>query len=406
MTTETTRESRPAREAASEPRPLPLTRSCPFTPPAELTALREREPLSRVANPDGTTGWLVTDYALARKVLSDPRFSARQELMSSPLTDRRFEPAMPGGFLFLDPPEHTRYRKLLTGRFTVRRMRRLEARVEEVTDRQLTLLRAQGRGADLVEHFALPIPSLMICELLGVPYEDHEFFQSRAVAIFRLVQDPEEASAAYSALRTYLLDLVRRRREEPADDILSELVTGGDLTDDELIGMALLLLLAGHETTANMIAMGAFALLSHPGQAELLREDPSLIDGAVEELLRYLSIMHVGLLRAALEDVELAGRVIGEGDTVTVSVAAANRDPEKFGPSEDLDITRPATGHVAFGHGIHQCLGQQLARIEMRIGVNSLLREFPGLRLDVPVLEVPVRTDMGVHGVHRLPVTW
>ncbi|MEV5645808.1 cytochrome P450 [Streptomyces flaveolus] len=406
MTTETTRESRPTGGPAHEPRPLPLARTCPFTPPTELTDLRGREPLSRIANPDGSTGWLVTDYALARKVLSDPRFSARQELMSSPLTDRAFEPAMPGGFLFMDPPEHTRYRKLLTGQFTVRRMRRLEARVEEVTAHQLARLRAQGPGADLVEHFALPIPSLMICELLGVPYEDHEFFQSRAVAIFRLVQDPEEAAAAYAGLRTYLLDLVRRRREEPADDILSDLVAGGDLTDDELIGMALLLLLAGHETTANMIAMGTFALLSHPGQLALLREEPSLIDGAVEELLRYLSIMHVGLLRAALEDVELAGHVIGKGDTVTVSVAAANRDPEKFGPSEDLDITRPATGHVAFGHGIHQCLGQQLARIEMRIGINGLLREFPGLRLDVPVSEVPVRKDMGVLGVHRLPVTW
>ncbi|MEU6474758.1 cytochrome P450 [Streptomyces massasporeus] len=406
MTTESARESGPAAGPALQPRPLPLTRSCPFTPPAELTDLRGREPLSRVANPDGTTGWLVTDYALARKVLSDPRFSARQELMSSPLTDRAFEPAMPGGFLFMDPPEHTRYRKLLTGQFTVRRMRSLEARVEEVTGHQLARLRAQGPGADLVEHFALPIPSLMICELLGVPYEDHEFFQSRAVAIFRLVQDPQEAAEAYAGLRTYLLDLVRRRRKEPADDILSELVAGGDLSDDELIGMALLLLLAGHETTANMIAMGTFALLSHPGQLALLRRDPSLIDGAVEELLRYLSIMHVGLLRAALEDVELAGCVIGKGDTVTVSVAAANRDPQKFGPSEDLDITRAATGHVAFGHGIHQCLGQQLARIEMRIGINALLREFPGLRLDAEVGEVPVRKDMGVLGVHRLPVSW
>ncbi|GAA1918582.1 cytochrome P450 [Streptomyces durmitorensis] len=406
MTTETTRESHPARDTADEPRPIPLTRSCPFAPPAELTALREREPLSRIANPDGTTGWLVTDHALARKVLGDPRFSARQELMSSPLTARRAEPAMPGGFLFMDPPQHTRYRKLLTGQFTVRRMRRLEARVEEVTERQLSLLRAQGKGADLVEHFALPVPSLMICELLGVPYEDHEFFQSRAVAIFRLVQDPEESGAAYAALRTYLLDLVRRRRGEPADDILSDLVTGSDLTDDELIGMALLLLLAGHETTANMLAMATFALLSHPGQLTLLREDPSLIGGAVEELLRYLSIMHVGLPRAALEDVELADRVIAQGDTVTVSVAAANHDPRKFGPADGLDITRSATGHVAFGHGIHQCLGQQLARIEMRIGINGLLREFPGLRLDVPVCEVPVRSDMGVFGVHRLPVTW
>ncbi|MEV3914142.1 cytochrome P450 [Streptomyces canus] len=406
MTIDAARIDAQGTEAAGTPQPLPLTRTCPFTPPAELTRLREQEPVSPLAHPDGTVGWLVTEHALAKQVLTDSRFSARSELQHSPVLDQEPQAAMPGGFIFMDPPDHTRYRKLLTGQFTVRRMRQLEARVQEITDQQLAMMREKGPGADLVADFALPIPSLMICELLGVPYEDHDFFQKNSSAIFELAQNPEEVGQAFGALHVYLGELLQRKRAEPTGDLLSSLAAESDLSDVELIGVALLLLVAGHETTANMLSLGTFALLRHPDQFRLLREKPELVDGAVEELLRYLSIMHVGLIRAALEDVEVGGRLIRAGETVTVSMAAANRDPKKFGASEDLDITRNAGGHLAFGHGIHQCLGQQLARIEMRIGFTGLLREFPDLRLAIPASEVPLRSDMGIYGVHRLPVTW
>ncbi|MFF1716132.1 cytochrome P450 [Streptomyces sp. NPDC058268] len=397
-----------SRQEAADARSLPMSRECPFTPPAELGRLRAEEPVSPLAYPDGSVGWLVTDHTLAKAVLTDGRFSARGELQRSPVPYglAEPEPARPGGFIFMDPPDHTRYRKHLTGQFTVRRMKLLEARIEEITDQRLAAMRKNGPTAELVGDFALPIPSLVICELLGVPYEDHDFFQRNSSSIFDLGQSVEEIQQAFGALVGYLAELLGRKRAQPTDDLLSNLAAGSDLNDEELIGVALLLLVAGHETTANMIALGTFALLRHPEQLQLLRDDPSLMDNAVEELLRYLSIMHVGLVRAALEDVELGGRTVKAGEVVTVSVSAANRDPQKFDLPEELSITTPANGHLAFGHGIHQCLGQQLARIEMRIAYKGLLREFPGLRLAVPADEVPMRSDMSIYGVHRLPVTW
>ncbi|MFC9648659.1 MULTISPECIES: cytochrome P450 [unclassified Streptomyces] len=392
----------------SAARPLPLERTCPFTPPAELGRLREQDPVSPLAYPDGSVGWLVTDHALAKSVLTDNRFSARGELQRSPVPYglAEPEPARPGAFIFMDPPEHTRYRKQLTGQFTVRRMKLLEARIEEITAQRLAAMRQGGNSAELVADFALPIPSLVICELLGVPYEDNDFFQRHSSAIFDLGQSVEEIQQAFGALVGYLSELLARKRARPTDDLLSGLVSGSDLNDEELIGIVLLLLVAGHETTANMLALGTFALLRHPDQLRLLRDRPELTDNAVEELLRHLSIMHVGLVRAALEDVELGGRTVRAGEVVTVSVTAANHDPKKFPTPQRLDITAPANGHLAFGHGIHQCLGQQLARIEMRIGFRELLREFPQLRLAVPAEDIPMRSGMSIYGVHRLPVTW
>jgi cytochrome P450 len=390
------------------PGSLPTARTDPFTLPAELTRLREQEPISRLAYPDGTIGWLVTEHALAKQVLTDQRFSARGELQRSPVPCgvTEPEPARPGAFIFMDPPEHTRYRKHLTGLFTVRRMNVLEARIKEITDEHIAAMRRHGSPVDLVSEFTLPIPSLVICELLGVPYESHDVFQHNSSAIFAIDQPPEQLQQAFGVLVGMLLELIQRKRAEPGDDLLSGLATGSDLTDEELIGIALLLLVAGHETSANMIALGTFALLRHPDQLRLLRDDPSLINSAVEELLRYLTIMHVGLIRAALEDVEVGGRLVRAGEVVTVSVAAANHDPKKFARPDELDITAAAAGHLAFGHGIHQCLGQQLARIEMRVAYDALLRAFPTLRLAVPADEVPVRDDMSIYGVHSLPVAW
>ncbi|MEU8270353.1 cytochrome P450 [Sphaerisporangium sp. NPDC049002] len=390
--------------------PLPTTRApgCPFDPPPELTELREKHPVSPMLFPDGHVGWLVTSHALTRAVLADPRFSARAELLHFPLpgptatAERR--PAPPGIFTQTDPPEHTRYRHLLTGQFTVRRMRRLTGRIEEITADHLDAMERHGPPVDLMEAFALPIPSLVICELLGVPYSDRELFQEQSTALMRLDNSPQEMFAAYTALREFMGELVLAKRAKPTDDLLSGL-TAGPLTDEELTNIGFTLLGAGHETTANMLSLGAFALLRHPDQLAVLRADPDGVDEAVEELLRYLSIIPC-TVRVALEDVELGGQVIKEGQTVTVSVPAANRDPDRFPHPDTLDLHRSASGHVAFGHGIHQCIGQQLARIEMRVGYPALFDRFPTLRLAVPPEEVPLRTDMLIYGVHSLPVTW
>jgi cytochrome P450 len=397
-------------ETLSAPKPLPIARIHPFDPPEVLAKLREEEPLSRLAFPDGHVGWLVTNHALSRAVLADNRFSTRQELRHIPmkhaLANEPRRPADPGMFIRMDPPDHTKYRRLLTGQFTVRRMRQLEPRIAEITTERLDAMEAAGPPADLVEAFSLPIPSLVICELLGVPYTDRERFQRHTRVALNMNSSTEQAIGAFMALKEYFAELVTWKRAHEADDLLSGLIEGGELDDQELAGVAFLLLLAGHETTANMLALGTFALLRHPDQMAALRADPSLADNAVEELLRYLSIIHIGPMRAALEDVELGGQVIKAGENVVISTPAANRDPEKFPNPDELDVHRSTAGHVAFGHGVHQCLGQQLARIEMRVGYPALLTRFPGLRLAVAPEDVPLRTDMNIYGVHELPVAW
>jgi cytochrome P450 len=274
-------------------------------------------------------------------------------------------------------------------------------------DQHLTAMAAAGPPVDLVEAFALPIPSLVICELLGVPYTDHEFFQEQS-AVMTGLGTQEQVTAAIGALAGYLGDLAAAKRAEPGDDLLSGLIAEAGLTDEELANIGLILLVAGHETTANMLALGTFALLQHPEQLAAFRADPALAEPAVEELLRYLSILQFGAPnRAAMEDVELAGRLVRKGETVTLSLPAADHDPEVFDQPEALRLDRAnARRHLAFGHGVHQCLGQQLARIEMRIAYRALFERFPDLRLAVPAEEVPLRDDAVVYGVWRLPVTW
>ncbi|GAA3146137.1 cytochrome P450 [Nonomuraea salmonea] len=306
----------------------------------------------------------------------------------------------------MDAPEHTRYRKLLTGQFTVRRMKTLEPRIAEITRDCIDAMEAKGGPVDLVEEFALPIPSLVICELLGVPYDDREMFQTESKKLFDIEASADDAMAALGRVWAYLHGLIQQKRERPADDLLSGLLEGGELNDDELTGVGVLLLIAGHETTANMLGLGTYALLTSPDQLAALRDDPSLVDNAVEELLRHLTIIHLGPTRVARQDVEIDGVTIKAGETVTLHLPAANRDPERFPGGDHLDITRPAGGHLTFGHGIHQCLGQQLARAEMRIAYPALLERLPGLRLAVTPEEVPMRSKMSIYGVHRLPVTW
>lgn len=392
----------------NEADPLPTARPTPFDPPDELSWLRAEEPISRLSYPDGHTGWLVTSHALVRRVLADQRFSNRSEIRHNPApgASPTLPPPAPRGlFLSHDPPEHTRYRRLLTGQFTVRRMRRLTERVEQITAEQLDAMERLTPPVDLVEVFASPVPALVIAELLGVP--DHAVgpFHRAIAGVSHVDATPQEKFAAYTETQSILQELVTAKRAEPTDDLLSDLVNNSDLEDDELTNIAFLLLGAGLDTTANMLGLGTFLLLRHPEQLAALREGPEQSARVVEELMRYLSIVPF-TVRTALEDLELGGRLVREGETVTVSIAAANRDPEAFADPDALDLFRSTGGHLAFGHGIHQCLGQQLARVEMQVAYPALFARFPTLRLAVPEDQVPTREDMAVYGVHRLPVTW
>jgi cytochrome P450 len=378
----------------------------PFDPPAELAEIREREPLTRFIYPDGHHGWLATGHGEARAILGDRRFSSRYELAHLPFAGgpTQLPPAFVGDLTGVDAPEHTRLRRPLIGWFTVRRMRLLGDRIAAIVDEHLDTMQRGGARADLVPSFAEPIPALTICELLGVPYVDRDTFRTHVHTIMSTSVPMEQKGAAMGALHEYLLGLVQTKRAHPADDIIGALVTT-DLDDDELAGVGAFLLGAGLDTTANMLALGTFALLTHPDQLAALRADPALVDSAVEELLRYLTIAEIGL-RVALEDVEVAGRHIRTGESVTLALGAANRDPRRYDDPDRLDLRRSAAGHLALGHGLHQCLGQQLARVEMRAAFPALLTRLPGLRLDVAPDEVPMRTDANIYGVHALPVAW
>jgi cytochrome P450 len=398
----------------SSPVSLPMRRSSPFDPAAGYRRLREEEPISRLAFPDGKVGWLLTRHQDVRALLADDRFSSDRRRVSSPVRRFPIRPGAPtaraGSLIGMDPPEHTRYRRMLTRYFTVRRMRELAPRIEQVVSEHLDAMERSGPPADLVPAFARPIPSLVTCELLGVPYEDKAMFQRCTSMLLSLGASEEAMAAARDELWQYMLDLVATKRQHPDGALIGSLVQAGAaddaLTDERLAGIGQLLLAAGHETTANMLALGTYALLNHPEQLRALREEADLVDSAVEELLRYLTIVQFGTVRVAREDVDFAGRCIRAGETVVASLAAADRDPVQFPEPDQLDLARPASQHVAFGHGIHQCLGQQLARVEMKVTYSALFRRFPRLRLAVPPDEVPMRDDMFIYGVHRLPVAW
>jgi cytochrome P450 len=401
-------------QTAPIPHGLPMERDAgPFNPPRQITRLREVRPVSPMVFPDGHKGWLVTGYDAVRQLLADTRFSSRQDIgiihvpYETPGMPAQTEPSpqMPGVFVAMDPPDHTRLRRRLTGAFTVKRMKQLEDHIIDITERQLDELARLTPPVDLVKEFALPVPSLVICELLGVPYEDRETFQVNSAKFLEKDVSLDEKMAALGGLTTYLAELVTRKRAAPSEDILSDLAGHDDLTIEELVGIGFMLLLAGHETTANMLALGTFALLENPEQLAELRANPDLLPDAVEELMRYLSVADV-FYRYATEDIELGGETIGKGSTVVVSLLAANHDPQRFDNPDTLDIRHKARGHLSFGHGIHQCLGQQLARIEMRAGFGGLLRRFPTLELAIPAGEVRLKTDMNIYGVHELPVTW
>jgi cytochrome P450 len=384
-----------------------------FDPAAELTQVREGEGVRQVTSPLGQTVYLVTRYQDVREVLADPaRFSNVGLSPTNPLGDpigkEEQAQVLAGQLTAFDPPEHTRLRRLLTPEFTMRRMRLLEPRVSEIVDQHLDAMSAAGPPTDLVPAFAQPIPSLVICELLGVPYADRDEFQHRITRLLDLALTVEERRQMAEEVRTYLGQLVADARAASGEDLIGMLIREHDdeLSHDELVGIAFLLLIAGQETTANMLGIGAPALLRHPAQLAQVRDDPTRVEPAVEELLRWLSVSHTGVPRTTTTDVEVAGHTIPAGELVLCVLSSANRDPALIEDPDRLDVTRGTTGHLAFGHGVHHCIGAPLARMEMRIAFPALLGRFPGLALSVPFDEVPFRDLDFVYGVRALPVTW
>jgi cytochrome P450 len=385
-----------------------------FDPTPELGEIRESEGVRRIVNAFGMHVYLVTRHDDVKAMLADyERFSNTRPpgfvMPGAPaVSDEEVASARAGNLLGLDPPEHQRLRRMLTPEFTIRRMKRLEPRITEIVTEHLDAMENTGAPVDLVENFALPIPSLVICELLGVPYQDRDDFQKRSARQLDLSAPIEERLEFQRRGREYMQSLVTRARSRPGEDILGMLVGehGDELTDDELVGIAGLLLLAGHETTSNMLGLGTLALLQNPDQLAAVRDDPDAIGPAIEELLRWLSIVQTSIPRVTTTDVEVAGVPIPAGQLVFASLPAGNRDPGFIDSPEVLDIRRGAAGHLAFGHGVHHCLGAPLARMEMRIAWPALLRRFPNLALAEDFADVQFRSFHFIYGLRSLMVRW
>jgi cytochrome P450 len=384
-----------------------------FSPGPDLATIASEPGLARITSPFGLA-WLATRYEDVRAVLgnseafSTAQLAALQQRQAEAEGTEIPQPDSSGILVTYDPPEHTRLRRMLTPEFTIRRLQRIEPRVTEIITAALDAMEASGPPADLVTGFALPVPSLVICELLGVPYADRDEFQRRAKTQLDFSVETESRTDAAAQIRAYMNELVAAKFADPGDDLLGMLIRdhGDELTRAELAGIAQLLLVAGHETTANMLATGTYLLLENPSQLALVRDYPDAVNNSVEELLRYLSVVHSGLPRTVVSEITIGGQALSPGELILCSLPMANRSPELTEHPGDLDLTRAPSPHVAFGHGIHHCLGAPLARMEMRMSFPALLRRFPALRVAVPAAEVPFRRLAAVHGVQSLPVTW
>jgi cytochrome P450 len=397
---------------------FPMARRCPFEPPPEYAEMRRTGPLAYVTAPSGTRIWLVTRHKEAKQVLASPKVSTNTSRPDFPtLRAVRRTPtpeeqkAREGQFIDMDPPEHGFYRRMLISEFSVRRINAMRPGIQRVVDELVDEMLRQGPPVDLVEMFGLPVPSLVICQLLGVPYEDHEYFQTRTAEVLKMSHDPNSSTAALVEIRAYISDHVSRAEKEPGDNLLGRLVTQyvhpGTLRHDALVGMMMLLLMAGHETTSNQIPLGVLTMLAHPDQLADMRADPGLVPSAVEELLRYNSIADwVAFDRMADEDVEIGGQLIRAGEGIYVLGMSANRDDRAFDDPDRFDIRRGARHHVAFGDGVHQCLGQNLARAELEIAYETLFRRIPGMRLVEDVDEIPFKFTSAIFGPYELEVTW
>lgn len=389
---------------------FPMPRSHPLDPPPQYRDLGAKQRVFQVQMPRGKLAWVVTHFEDVRAVLSDRRFSSDPRTPGFPTYITGEVPPPPGFFLQQDPPDHSRLRRSVTREFVTNRMEALRPGMERLLGELIDDMIAGGSSGDLVAQLAYPMASTVICDLLGVLYEDNVTFVSLTDTVLDRSSPPETAEKAAMELMVYFDRLVTAKELEATDDMFGRLVTragGGTTTHAELVGLAALLLLSGYDTMAQMIGLGALTLLEHPKQLAELRRKPSLYPQAVEELLRYLSINHSGLPRAATADVTIGGEEIRAGDGVLVMLNAANRQEVVFEHPNTFDIHRPATRkHVAFGHGFHKCIGLALARVELCTVFAGLFARLPTLRLDRPLEELRFRDDMVLYGVRELPVQW
>ena len=401
--------------AAAPEYPMERSAGCPFAPPAQMLEMNQTAPLSRVRIWNGSTPWLVTGHEVARALFADSRVSVDDRRSGFPHWNEHMLSTVdkrPRSVFTADAEEHTRFRRMLSKPFTFRRVEALRPVIQEVTDACIDEILAGPQPADLVARLALPVPTRVISDMLGVPYADHEFFQEHANAGLARFAAADAMQKGAMSLHQYLINLVEEKQAHPAEDAVSDLaerVTAGEISVKEAAQLGTGLLIAGHETTANMIGIGILALLEHPEQAALLRDsdDPKFVANAVEELMRYLSIIQNGQRRVALEDIHIAGETIRAGEGIIIDLAPANWDPDAFTEPDRLYLHRSgADRNVAFGYGRHQCVGQQLARAELQIVYRTLLRRFPELALAIPVEDIPFKHDRLAYGVYELLVTW
>jgi cytochrome P450 len=405
-----------AEEVVADVPEYPMERSatCPFAPPQVMLEMGAAKPLSRVRIWDGSTPWLITGHEVARELFADARVSVDDrrsgfphwnEMMVSTVNKR------PRSVFTSDAEEHTRFRRMLSKPFTFKRVEGLRPKIQQITDEHIDAILAGPQPADIVTALALPVPTLVISEMLGVPYQDHAFFQHHANVGLDRYAKAEDTMTKGMSLAKYLCDLVEAKMADPAEDAVSDLaerVTAGEIDVKEAAQLGTGLLIAGHETTANMIGIGVLALLENPEQAMMLAatDDPRVIANAVEELMRYLSIIQNGQRRVATDDIEIAGETIRGGEGIIIDLAPANWDTAAYPEPDRLDLTRDAGQQLGFGYGRHQCVGQQLARAELQIVFHTLVRRIPSLRLAIPFDEIPFKHDRLAYGVYELPAAW
>lgn len=395
----------------TEPRTYPFSEADRLNLDPFYAELRRREPLSRVRLPYGEDAWLATRYEDAKIVLADHRFS-RAEAVERDEPRVRPRRSVANGILSMDPPEHTRLRKLVAKAFTNRRVEKVRPRAQEIADGLVDGMLERGAPADLVEDFALPLPIAVICELLGVPFEDRAQFRIWSDAFLSTTKlGPEQVEDYIGRMDDYMAGLIAKRRERPEDDLLSALIEARDehdrLSEDELVRLASGILVAGHETTATQIPNFVYVLLTHPEQLAALRADLDGVPRAVEELLRFVPLgVASASPRYATQNVELSGVTVRAGEPVLVNTASANRDEAVFDDPERLDLLRQEANHIGFGHGPHHCLGAQLARMELQVALRTLLSRLPGLRFADSAEDVVWKSGMLVRGPLRMPVSW
>ncbi|MFC8896176.1 cytochrome P450 [Streptomyces cinereoruber] len=393
---------------------FPQLRTCPYQPPPGYRDLRLAEgPVVRARLYDGRPTWVVLGHAVARELLVDPRLSSDWGRPDFPSPSPRRKAIQKATMLIgMDQPEHSAYRRRVIPSFSVRRTRELGESIHRRAGELVDALLEQGPPAEILRGLALPLSSHTICGILGVPYEDHAYFEEQSAMLVASHASEEDATGALTNLRDFLVSLVDRKEKEPEpgegllDTLVHKDLAEGSLSREEVIALGIILLMAGHETTASMITLSTFTLLQNPGQLEAFRADPDAAGPAVEELLRYLSIGDVAM-RIAAEDITVGGVRIEAGDSVMLSAAEINRDPEAFEDPDVLDLGRGARNHLAFGYGVHQCIGQNLARAQLQSALTLLFSRVPGLRLAVPAEEVEIKpAQSGVQGIYELPVAW